>query len=69
MTNLLVPINWSILRDRVGTCLECGNQREFKYWVQIQPLFFQALQCPSCYAELNIGGAVKDYFKEKREES
>lgn len=59
----LVPINWSILRERVGTCLKCGKQNVFKFWNQKFP--FPYLECVFCFWELCIDGAVKDLFREE----
>lgn len=59
-----VPINWSILRERVGTCPQCGTRNQFKKWLQLGfPLPY--LYCPECFQELCMSGAVKDYFRER----
>lgn len=62
--NRKTPIEWIVLRDRVGTCKKCGTKNRFKKWLQIE-YPFPVLSCPECLHHLFIGGAVKDYFKER----
>lgn len=61
-----VPINWSLLRERTGKCQTCGLELLFKKWAQ--PAYpYPAVECPRCFIELDMAGAVKDYFKESKD--
>lgn len=66
LINRKVPINWSILRERIGTCPKCSHVAEFKNWNQAACYPLEVVICPKCFYELEMFGAVKDYFREKK---
>ena len=59
----LVPINWSLLRDRIIHCKACGLYLEARLWRQ-DAFPFPALTCPRCFDEFDMTGAVHDYYRE-----